>query len=152
MTDMNKYLYILFALLLISCSDDLKDSDVSYDDLTRTYSAEQIKLQRLGYAYNAAGSVMDDKYFSTSPIVNMERLRSYEATLGLIINSERRHYTSMDIFSGNTLEEMGHSETKYTIDETGAIATGKYYRENNVFSRTIWHNSYVFQDHLAQQL
>ena len=142
MTDMNKYLYILFALLLISCSDDLKDSDVSYDDLTRTYSAEQIKLQRLGYAYNAAGSVMDDKYFSTSPIVNMERLRSYEATLGLIINSERRHYTSMDIFSGNTLEEMGHSETKYTIDETGAIATGKYYRENNVFSRTIWHNSY----------
>ncbi len=142
MTDMNKYLYILFALHLISCSDDLKDSDVSYDDLTRTYSAEQIKLQRLGYAYNAAGSVMDDKYFSTSPIVNMERLRSYEATLGLIINSERRHYTSMDIFSGNTLEEMGHSETKYTIDETGAIATGKYYRENNVFSRTIWHNSY----------
>ena len=138
--------FTLHASLFTSCSDDLGDAiaeaEASAPLNRRAYSAEQIKLQRLGYAYNAAGSVMDDKYFSTFPIVDMERLRSYEATLGLIINSERRHYTSMDIFSGNTLEEMGHSETKYTIDETGAIATGKYYRENNVLSVTTWHNSY----------
>ena len=137
---------LMASLCFTSCSDDVIDAEADAaakaDVLTRGYSNDQIKLQRLGYAYNAAGSVMDDKYFSTSPIVDMDRLRSYEASLGLIINSERRHYTSMDIFSGNTLEEMGHSETKYTIDETGAIATGKYYRENNVFSRTTWHNSY----------
>jgi len=135
---------LIVSLCFVSCSDDpiSATADTPTTLNRRAYTDEQIKLQRLGYAYNAAGSVMDDKYFTTSPILDMQRLRSYEATLGLIINSERRHYTTMDIFSGNTLEEMGHSETKYTIDETGAIATGKYYRENNVLSATTWHNSY----------
>ena len=140
---MNKYLYILFAFLLISCTDDLKDSDAeTYDDLTRTYSAEQIKLQRLGYAYNAAGNVMDDSSFTTKPIINLERLQAAEQTYGPIISAERRHYTSMDIFSGNTLQELGHAETKYTIDDSEAIGSGKYYRDNKTFSHTTWHNSY----------
>ena len=135
---------LMVSLCFVSCSDDpiANTADTPTPLNRRAYTNEQIKLQRLGYAYNAAGCVMDDKYFSNEPILDMQRLRNYEATLGLIINSERRHYTTMDIFSGNTLEELGHSETKYTIDETGAIATGKYYRENNVLSVTTYHNSY----------
>ena len=138
-------LHILHSSLFISCSDDL--TNVSEDEfidprLTRGYSDEQIKLQRLGYAYNAAGNVMDDSSFSTKPVINMERLKAAESEYGLIINSERRHYTSMDIFSGNTLQELGHQETKYTIDDSEAIGSGKYYRKNNTHYQGTWHNSY----------
>ena len=142
-SDMNKYLYILCALLLISCSDDLKDSDENYDYLTRSnYSAEQIQLQRLGYAYNAAGNVMDDGSFSTKPLINMNRLMAAEKNYGQIISSERRHYTSLDVFSGCTLEELGHEETKYTIDDSEAIGSGKYYKNNTTVYRGQWKSCY----------
>lgn len=131
------------ALVLTSCSDDLNDADVtSYDPFMRGYSNEQIKLQRLGYAYNAAGNVMDDASFSASPIVNMNRILEAENKYGQIISAERRHYTSVDIFSGNTIQELGHSETKYTIDDSEAIGSGKFYRNNSTFSTSTWHSSY----------
>ena len=128
---------------LTSCSDDPIDTGAhSLSDLTRGYSAEQIKLQRLGYAYNAAGNVMDDSSFSVKPIISMERLEVAEDTLGPIVSSERRHYTSVDIFSGSTLQEMGHQETKYTIEEDELVASGKYYRENSTVYKGTWHSSY----------
>ena len=140
---MNKYIYILFAFLLISCSDHLADvDDADAPLLTRGYSNEQIKLQRLGYAYNAAGNVMDDGSFSASPIINMDRLKAAETTYGIIISSERRHYTSMDIFSGTTLQEMGHEETKYTINDDDLIGSGKYYRNNSTIYKGQWKNTY----------
>ena len=132
----------LFSLLLTSCHDDLTEAGASEFDLTRGYTAEQIQSQRLGYAYNAAGNVMDDSSFSVKPVINMDRLRAAENDYGLIINTERRHYTSMDIFSGNTLQELGHQETKYTIDDDEAIGSGKYYRNNSTTYRGEWHNSY----------
>ena len=132
------------SLLLTSCSDDLEDvsANASEYSLTRGYSDQQIQSQRLGYAYNAAGNVMDDKSFSTKPIINMGRLNEAERKFGPIVSYERRHYTSMDIFSGNTLQELGHAETKYTVDDSEAIGSGKYYRNNKTFSNTKWHNSY----------
>ena len=132
------------SLLLTSCSDDLEDvsANASEYSLTRGYSDQQIQSQRLGYAYNAAGNVMDDSSFTTKPIINLQRLLAAEQTYGPIISAERRHYTSMDIFSGNTLQELGHAETKYTIDDSEAIGSGKYYRNNKTFSNTTWHNSY----------
>lgn len=129
----------------VSCSDDLTEDTVAEANTPlsrRAYSDEQIKLQRLGYAYNAAGNVMDDGSFSASPIINMNRLRAAETTYGLIISSERRHYTSMDIFSGTTLQEMGHEETKYTINTNDVIASGKYYRNNTSTYRGQWKNTY----------
>ena len=135
---------LMVSLCFVSCSDDSIGNieDTTSTQSTRAYSSEQIKLQRLGYAYNAAGNVMDDGSFTTKPIINMERLQAAEATYGPIISAERRHYTSMDIFSGNTLQELGHAETKYTIDDSEAIGSGKYYRDNKTFSHTTWHNSY----------
>lgn len=142
----NKYLLFTFfiSLLLVSCSDDLTDdSDVAPNYWkTRGYSAEQGKLQRLGYAYNAAGNVMDDSSFTTNPIIDMDRLFATEKNYGPIISSERRHYTAMDIFSGSTLQELGHAETKYTIDDSEAIGSGKYYRNCTTFDTTKFHNSY----------
>ncbi len=132
------------AMVLTSCSDDLTDAETvnDYDPFMRGYSNEQIKIQRLGYAYNAAGNVMDDASFSTSPIVNIDRILEAEKKYGPIISAERRHYTSIDIFSGNTIQEMGHSETKYTIDDSEAIGSGKFYRNNTTFSNTRWTSSY----------
>ena len=146
----NKYILYLslitfhFSLLCVSCSDDLADARANTDDflLTRGYSDQDIQKQHLGYAFNAAGNVMDDSSFSVKPIINMERLKAAESTYGLIINSERRHYTSADIFSGNTLQELGHEETKYTIDDDDDIGSGKFYRNSTTFSNTTWHNSY----------
>ena len=132
--------------LLTSCSDDSTDVDAIEETedpwLTRGYSDDQIQLQRLGYAYNAAGNVMDDSSFSVKPIINMERLQAAEKKYGLIINSERRHYTSMDIFSGNTLQEMGHEETKYTLNDDDDIGSGKYYKKNNKVYHNEWKNCY----------
>ena len=107
-----------FLISLTSCSDDLIDKTSSEVDeylLMRGYNEEQIKMQRLGYAYNAAGNVMDDGSFSAMPIINMNLLREAEKKYGIIVNTERRHYTAIDIFSGNTIQELGHEETKYTI-------------------------------------
>jgi len=146
---MNKvtlYLSLILSLPLvfISCSDDLTDADVenTFDLTTRAYSDEQIKIQRLGYAYNAAGNVMDDSSFSAKPIINMTRLEEAEKKNGPIISSERRHYTSVDIFSGSTTEEVGSAETKYTINEIGIVGCGKYFRKNTTFSKTTWTNVY----------
>ena len=136
---------LLASLCFVSCSDDiLADEEITSNTplSRRAYSAEQIKLQRLGYAYNAAGNVMDDASFTASPIINMDRLQAAEKKYGLIISSERRHYTSMDIFSGSTLQEVGHSETKYTVDDIGLAGCGVYFRKNNVFSRTTFTSSY----------
>ena len=133
-----------FFSLLASCSDDL-DGESAYSgryELTRGYSDEQILSQRLGYAYNAAGNVMDDSSFSRKPVIDMERLMAAEETYGLIVNSERRHYTSLDIFSGNTLQEMGHEETKYTIDEGEEIGGGKYYRNSTSVYKDTFKNCY----------
>ena len=154
----NKYtlylaLIVSLPLVFFSCSDDLMDADAeAYGNQTRrAYSAEQIKLQRLGYAYNAAGNVMDDSSFSVKPVINMDRLYELEKKYGPIVSSERRHYTSVDIFSGSTLQELGSSETKYTIDDSEAIGSGKYYRNNKTFSHTTWHNNYkvhMFAKHI----
>ena len=135
---------ILHCSLFISCSDDLSEetAKVGAADLTRAYSAEQIKLQRLGYGYNAAGNVMDDSSFSTKPVINMDLIYAAEKSYGPIVSSERRHYTSMDIFSGSTLQELGHAETKYTIDDSEAIGSGKYYRNSKTFDTIKFHNSY----------
>ena len=99
MSEMNTYKYICRG-----------GNSMSAPLSRRAFSDDQIKVQRLGYAYNAAGNVMDDSSFTASPIINMDRLKAAEAKYGLIISSERRHYTSLDIFSGNTLQEVGHSE------------------------------------------
>jgi len=132
------------AMCFTSCSDDpisvTADNDAPLS--RRAYSDEQIKIQRLGFAYNAAGNVMDDGSFTASPIINMDRLKAAEAKYGLIISSERRHYTSLDIFSGNTLEEVGHSETKYTVDDIGVAGCGVYFRKDNVLSHTRFTSSY----------
>ena len=127
-----------------SCSDDPIGTATDYEAplSRRAYSDDQTKLQRLGFAYNAAGNVMDDGSFTTSPIINMDRLRAAEAKYGIVISAERRHYTSLDIFSGNTLEEVGNSETKYTVDDSEAIGSGKYYRKNNVLSHQRFTSSY----------
>ena len=140
------YLLLVLSLPLVftSCSDDpIEAAPEAEAPLSRrAYTAEQVKVQRLGYAYNAAGNVMDDGSFTASPIINMERLKAFEAQYGLIISSERRHYTSMDIFSGNTLQEVGHSETKYTVDDAGLVGCGIYFRKDNVLSRTTFTSSY----------
>ena len=135
---------MMYVLCLISCADDLTGAGAEPDpaDLTRAYSEEQIKLQRLGYAYNAAGNVMDDNSFSSKPVVNMDIIYAAEKSYGPIVSAERRHYTSMDIFSGSTLQELGHAETKYTIDDSEAIGSGKYYRNCKTFGITRFHNSY----------
>lgn len=145
----NKYtlylaLIVSLPLVFFSCSDDLMDADAeAYGNQTRrAYSAEQIKLQRLGYAYNAAGNVMDDSSFSAKPIINMTRLEEAEKKNGPIVSSERRHYTSVDIFSGSTTEEVGSAETEYTINEVGVVGCGKYFRKNTTFSKTTWTNVY----------
>ena len=136
-------LHASFFILLTACSDDLTDADVETNYLaTRGYTDEQVKLQRLGYAYNAAGNVMDDSSFSAKPVINMMRLKDAEKDYGLIINTERRHYTSVDIFSGSTLQEMGHEETKYTVNDDDAIGSGKYYRNNTTVYKGRWQNSY----------
>ena len=138
--------FTLHSSLFISCSDDpmaKEEEDTGAPALSRrSYSDDQLKIQRLGFAYNAAGNVMDDSSFSTKPVVNMNRLEAAQENYGLIVNSERRHYTSMDIFSGNTLQELGHQETKYTIDESDVIGSGKYYRDNETHFKGTWHNSY----------
>ena len=139
---------ITFHLSLItslaSCTDDLTDADAGSGDnlLTRAYSDEQIMMQRLGYAYNAAGNVMNDSSFSPQPIINMQRLEEAEQQHGPIISSERRHYTSVDIFSGSTTQELGTAETRYTIGELGVVGCGKYYRNSTTFSHTTWKNNY----------
>lgn len=154
MKKLTLYLSLLLSLPLVfgSCSDDLKDSDENYDYLTRSnYSAEQIQLQRLGYAYDAAGNVMDDGSFSTKPLINMNRLMAAEKNYGPIISSERRYYTSLDIFSGTTIRELGHEETKYTIDDSEAIGSGKYYKNNSTTYRGEWTSCYkahVFIKHI----
>ena len=130
------------SLSFHSCSDDLSDAAARYNDYTRGYTDEQIKTQRLGYAYNAAGNVMDDSSFSAKPIIDMTRLAEAEKKYGPIFSFEPRHYTSVDIFSGTTIQELGHEETKYTIDDSEAIGSGKYYRNNETFSRTQWNSSY----------
>ena len=142
-------LYILLVLSLplvfTSCSDNLltdEELNANASLSRRAYSDDQIKVQRLGYAYNAADNMMDDASFSASPIINMDRLQAAEKKYGLIISSERRHYTSMDIFSGSTLEEVGHSETKYTVDDIGVAGCGKYFRKNSIFSETRFTSSY----------
>ena len=133
-----------FFISLTSCTDDITDpaAVAGVTDLTRGYSTEQIKLQRLGYAYNAAGNVMDDSSFSTKPIIDMNQVYAAEKSYGPIVSSERRHYTSLDIFSGSTLQELGHAETKYTIDDSEAIGSGKYYRNSKTFDTTKYHNTY----------
>ena len=142
------YLLLILSLPLVfvSCSDDLSNIEDDVESSSylnrRAYSSQQIQLQRLGYAYNAAGNVMDDSSFSTKPIINMDRLKTEEQKYGPIISSERRHYTSMDIFSGNTLQELGHAETKYTVDDNSVIGCGSYYRNSTTLSKTKWHNSY----------
>ena len=144
------YRYIIGAALLmtgfccfISCTDDLTDADAKgYYGLSRGYSSEQIKSQRLGYAYDAAGNVMDDSSFSARPIINMDLLKEKESTYGLITSSERRHYTSVDIFSGSTLQELGSEETKYTIEDDNVIGSGKYYRKNKSVYKNTWKNCY----------
>lgn len=137
---------LVMSLCAVSCSDDVIDASTEQAPSNtlsrRAYTDEQMKVQRLGYAYNAAGNVMNDSSFSASPVINMERLQAAESTLGPIISTDRRYYTAMDIFSGNTLEELGHSETKYTIDDSEAVGSGKYYRNNTTFSKTTFHNSY----------
>ena len=145
--------FTLHSSLFISCSDDPIDTrtDDSPTLSRRAYSDEQTKIQRLGFAYNAAGNVMDDGSFTDYPIINMDRLKAAEAKYGLIISSERRHYTSLDIFTGNTLQEVGNSETKYTIDDSEAIGSGKYYRQNNVLSHQRFTSSYkahIFVKHI----
>jgi hypothetical protein len=132
------------SLLLTSCSDDLEDVSAYASEfgLTRGYSDQQIQSQRLGYAYNAAGNVMDDSSFSVKPIINMERLEAAQSEYGLIINSERRHYSSVDIFSGNTLQEMGHEESKYTLNESNDICCGSYYKKSNKVYHNEWKNCY----------
>ena len=138
-------LYFSLFTLLASCSDDLADIGNSPSDdrlYMRNYTPQQIQIQRLGYAYNAAGNVMDDASFSVKPVVNMDRLKAYENDYGMIVNSERRYYTSMDIFSGNTLQELGHEETKYTLNDGGQIGSGKYYKSNNKVYRGEWKNCY----------
>ena len=135
----------LASWCFVSCSDDmLTDEEVTTNAplSRRAFSDDQIKVQRLGYAYNAAGNVMDDSSFTASPIINMDRLKAAEAKYGLIISSERRHYTSLDIFSGNTLQEVGHSETKYTVDDIGVAGCGVYFRKNSIFSETRFTSSY----------
>jgi len=135
---------------MTSCSDDLDEADVQNRPLTRAYSDEQIKLQRLGYAYDAAGNVMDDNSF-TVPLINMERLEAAEKRYGPIVSAERRHYTALDIYSGATLQELGHEETKYTIDDSEAIGSGKYYRNNRTVYRGEWKSCYkahVFIRHI----
>lgn len=135
---------VLPFYLFTSCSDDLTDAGVDDGNyrFTRAYSDEQVKLQRLGYAYNAAGNVMDDSSFSTKPVININRLKASEKEYGLIISSELRHYTSMDIFSGNTLQELGHEETKFTVDDSKAVGSGKYYRNNKTTYTGKWKNCY----------
>jgi hypothetical protein len=129
---------------LTSCSDDPIASVAETDApiSRRAYSDDQTRMQRLGFAYNAAGNVMDDSSFTARPIINMNRLMTAEKKYGLIISSERRHYTSLDIFSGNTLEEVGHSETKYTVDDIGVAGCGVYFRKNSVFSHARFTSSY----------
>ena len=99
-------------------------------------------MQRLGYAFNAAGNVMDDSSFSTKPILSITQLEKAEKEYGPIVSAERRNYTSVDIFSGSTLQEMGSEETKYTIDDTEAIGCGKYYRKNTTFAKITWKHHY----------
>ena len=99
-------------------------------------------MQRLGYAFNAAGNVMDDSSFSTKPILSITQLEKAEKKYGPIVSAERRNYTSVDIFSGSTLQEMGSEETKYTIDDTEAIGSGKYYRKNTTFAKITWKHHY----------
>ena len=134
-----------FLISLTSCSDDLIDKPSSEVDeylLMRGYNEEQIKMQRFGYAYNAAGNVMDDSSFSAKPIINMNLLREAEKKYGIIVSSERRHYTSVDIFSGNTIQELGHEETKYTIGENNLIGGGKFYRKNTTVYSNHWTSCY----------
>ena len=95
-----------FLISLTSCSDDLIDKTSSEVDeylLMRGYNEEQIKMQRLGYAYNAAGNVMDDGSFSAMPIINMNLLREAEKKYGIIVNTERRHYTAIDILCSSNI-------------------------------------------------
>ena len=85
---------LMATLCFTSCSDDpietvTADTDASLS--RRAYSDDQTKIQRLGFAYNAAGNVMDDGSFSQSPIINMDRLKAAEAKYGLIISSEHLH-------------------------------------------------------------
>ncbi len=134
-----------FLISLTSCSDDLIDKPSSEVDeylLMRGFTEEQIKMQRLGYGYNAAGNVMDDSSFSAKPIINMNKIREAEKKLGIIVNTERRHYTSIDIFSGNTIQELGHEETKYTVNEVNLVGGGKYYRKNQTHYKGTWTSSY----------
>ena len=135
-----------FLISLTSCSDDLTDdkakAEVDNYLLMKGYSEEQIKLQRLGYGYNAAGNVMDDSSFSVKPIVNMNLVREAEEKYGIIVNTEHRNYTAIDIFSGCTLQELGHEETKYTINENELVGSGKYYRKNNTTYRGQWTSCY----------
>ena len=136
--------HLSLFFLLASCTDDVVEPSAvaGASDMMRGYSVEQIKLQRLGYAYNAAGNVMDDSSFSTKPVINMDQVYAAEQTYGPIVSSERRYYTSMDIFSGSTLQELGHAETKYTIDDSEAIGSGKYYRNSKTFDNITYKNSY----------
>ena len=142
----NKFtLYLSLLLVFVSCSDDLTNiDDANTGDYLgrRAYSDQQIQMQRLGYAYNAAGNVMDDSSFSTKPILSITQLEKAEKEYGPIVSAERRNYTSVDIFSGSTLQEMGSEETKYTIDDTEAIGCGKYYRKNTTFAKITWKHHY----------
>ena len=143
-----------FLISLTSCSDDLIDKTSSEVDeylLMRGYNEEQIKMQRLGYAYNAAGNVMDDGSFSAMPIINMNLLREAEKKYGIIVNTERRHYTAIDIFSGNTIQELGHEETKYTIGENNLIGGGQYLRKNKTTYSGKWtgcYKAHMFLKHI----
>ena len=134
------------ALCFISCSDDLTDekakAEIDKYLLMKGYSDEQIKLQRMGYGYNAAGNVMDDSSFSAKPVVNMNKVRDAEEKNGIIVNTEHRYYTSIDIFSGCTMQELGHEETKYTINENELVGSGKYYRKNETTYRGQWSSCY----------
>ena len=136
--------FTLHSSFFISCTDDMVDINETPGEAwnTRGYTDEQIQIQRLGYAFNAAGNVMDDSSFSTKPILSVTQLEKAEKEYGPIVSAERRNYTSVDIFSGSTLQEMGSEETKYTINDNDAIGSGKYYRKNTTFAKITWKHHY----------
>lgn len=141
MKQLKSIINILFlvVLALASCKDEsLTDLNNLQASPTRgALSGQMGQEQRLGYGYNAAYTITDKDAFSTKPILNYNNLLEVEERYGQIFSEEPRHITVTDILTGNTLQELSHSETKSETDFSGLMGCGKTYsKETTVITKS----------------
>lgn len=123
-------IYILLTVLaLASCTDEFQpeQGSVGSAPMLGALSGQMGQEQRLGYGYNAAYTITDERAFGAKPILNYSTLLELEQRYGQIFSEEPRHITTTDILTGNTLQELSYAETQSETKFRGFLGCGKTY-------------------------